>query len=389
MHLIIITEVFFPDRIGGAGRYVYSLAKGLVTQGHKVTVIARQLNALSFRQDIEAIEVFRADWEGVFFGLRPFVYPFSLQRIFREIEKYRSVDGVIFNQPFSTFSLLGLKEIKNLKKIYIFHSSWADELRVMRGYGRLAPAQLLLRDIEQAVLRRIPRIVVLSEFSRNRIVELYGIDKEKITVIPSGVDTDKFQPGFDKPGLRHKFGLPQEAFILFTVRNLVPRMGLDNLIVAFAKVVKQFPSAYLIIAGGGFLKKDLKSLAGKLGLSARINFTGPLKEEILRSYYQAADLFILPTRCLEGFGLVTLEALACGLPVLGTPVGATPEILNKFDPNFLFPGADPASLAAKIIEFIGSGPDLAQLSKSCREFVLREYSQEKWLNQMEAIFRSG
>ena len=129
----------------------------------------------------------------------------------------------------------------------------------------------------------------------------------------------------------------------------------------------------------------MKKLAKKLNLTERINFVGSVKQEVLYNYYQLADLFILPTRYLEGFGLVTLEAMASGLPVLGTPVGGTTEILSKFDKNFLFSGVDPQSMAKKISEFLNSKPDLVRLGLRCREFVLQEYSQEKWLDRIESF----
>lgn len=389
MNIVIVTEVFFPDRIGGAGKYIYSLSQGLIARGHKVTVITRRVDDLSRSEEIEGLKIYRVEWAGIFLPLRPLFFWLGLREIFKAIIKSQSCDLLVFNQPLAAFLSLLLKETRGLRKVHIFQSSWADELMVMRGIrggGRFKPLLLLMRRMERAVLEQIPRIVVLSEFSKNRIVGPYGIDADKITVIPPAVDTDRFKPEADKQSLRRKFGLPEDALILLTVRNLVPRMGLDSLIVAFKDVVKKFPHAYLVIAGSGFLENKLRVLAERLDLTPRVNFAGRLTEEALRNYYQLADLFILPTRCLEGFGLVTLEAMASGLPVLGTPVGATPEILSRFDASFLFAGTDPCAIAGKICGFLDSKPDWAQLGKRCREFVLREYSKEKWLNQMEGLF---
>lgn len=401
LKVIVITEVLYPDLIGGAGRYVQALSIGLVKRGEQVTIITRHLDDLPKREEEEKVTIFRVDWGRVFALFRPFVFWFSLQRAISRIRMEEPADIIFFNQPFSAFFALLSKDIGTAKKIYNFQSSWADELEIMarikdlKWYclGRIIkrwlyrPILFLMSKMEGSVLRKNQRIIVLSQFSKDRIIELYSIPSGKIEVIPPAIDTGMFVPNQDKKSLRRKFNLSPNDFILITVRNLVPRMGIDNLIIAFKEVVKKHPRAYLIIVGGGFMKKKLKLLAKKLNLIKNINFAGSLKDDELFSYYRLADLFILPTRYLEGFGLVTLEAMASGLPVLGTPVGGTVEILSKFDQNFLFADSSPQSMAKKILEFMNSKPDMIQLAKRCREFVLQEYSQEKWLNRMENFLR--
>ena len=93
-------------------------------------------------------------------------------------------------------------------------------------------------------------------------------------------------------------------------------------------------------------------------------------------YYQSADIFVLPTRALEGFGLVTVEALLSGIPVLGTPVGATPEIIEKIDKNIFFQDTTPKSIAKLIIEYLKSPDLIRNLRTKCREYVLKNYSWE-------------
>ena len=103
-----------------------------------------------------------------------------------------------------------------------------------------------------------------------------------------------------------------------------------------------------MIGGAGPLDAALREMAAREGLAERVRFAGFIPESRLPSYYRMADLFVLPTRELEGFGLVTLEALASGVPVAGTPVGGTPEILSRLEPNLLFKDATAASMAETI-----------------------------------------
>ena len=127
-------------------------------------------------------------------------------------------------------------------------------------------------------------------------------------------------------------------------------MGLENLIVAFNELQKKAADIQLVIGGNGPLEDELMGLARSFGIEKKVHFTGFISEEQLPLYYQMADLFVLPTKELEGFGLVTLEAMASGLPVIGTPVGGTKEILTKFNTEFLFDDTTPESIATLALE---------------------------------------
>ena len=115
--------------------------------------------------------------------------------------------------------------------------------------------------------------------------------------------------------------------------------------------------------------------------------------DLLPKYYTAADFFILPTRYLEGFGLVTPESMACGTPVLGTPVGATKEILSLFDLDLLFGNASPEAMAtgirSAVQRYVNDKKAYDKLRGQCQEFAQKHYSWERHINQLTSIIRSG
>jgi glycosyltransferase involved in cell wall biosynthesis len=166
-------------------------------------------------------------------------------------------------------------------------------------------------------------------------------------------------------------------------------MGLKNLIIAFNDLIKQKAEISLVIGGEGKLKHGLIALARSLGIEDHIHFVGFISEEQLPSYYQMADIFVLPTKELEGFGLVTLEAMASGLPVLGTPVGGTKEIIGKFDSSFLFKSPNPDSMVELISEkyqLIKRDPQRWQeISHRFRKFVEENYSWKKNIDTLEEL----
>jgi len=234
--------------------------------------------------------------------------------------------------------------------------------------------------------------MVLSEYTREKLESIYRMPTSKVCVIPGGVDLERFRPSTNKARIRTRLDLPEEKYILFTVRNLVPRMGLENLISAFKIVLSKHSDLYLVIGGQGPLGPSLKEQAKRHGIDSYVRSVGFIPDEELPCYYQMADLFILPTRELEGFGLVTVEALASGLPVLGTPVGGTTEILAKLGPDYLFNDLTTESIAAGILKALdgwGKNPSAYKtISKTCRQVAKKHYSWENHVSKLEELFYS-
>jgi glycosyltransferase involved in cell wall biosynthesis len=144
----------------------------------------------------------------------------------------------------------------------------------------------------------------------------------------------------------------------------------------------------LVIGGSGALRSALEEQVASLGLQQNVRFAGFIPEERLADYFGVADLFVLPTRVLEGFGLVTVEALACGTPVLGTPIGGTQEILRRFDRDFLFRSVEAPDLAEGILRQLPRVEGNPDLRERCREFSLQHYSWGVLVEQVEALMLS-
>jgi glycosyltransferase involved in cell wall biosynthesis len=167
-------------------------------------------------------------------------------------------------------------------------------------------------------------------------------------------------------------------------------MGLENLVAA-VKLLDDVAGLRLAIAGSGSTQR-LKAQSEALSLGDRVWLLGRVSEEDLPRWYRAADLFVLPTLAFEGFGLVTAEALASGTPVVGTPVGATPELLTPLEPRLVSRGTAPEDLAVAI----RSGLSLATpaFRTRCREFALARFSWStgvvSWERALEdVISRNG
>ena len=210
-------------------------------------------------------------------------------------------------------------------------------------------------------------------------------------MIPGGVDVNAFcplGPDEDPSALREALGWPTDPPVLLTVRRLEARMGLENLILAAGQIVQRSPELdFLIVLGGkGSLGDKLEALVKQNDLEDRVRLVGMISRENLPHYYRSANVFILPTLSIEGFGLVTVEALASGLPVLGTPVGGTVEILKGVDESLLFPGATPEALSRRIEKYLRNPKPFEGLKSRCREHAVQYYSWEKVVDLIEDEF---
>ena len=211
-----------------------------------------------------------------------------------------------------------------------------------RGKSSLGSAVEIYREKS---VPRSDRFITLSQYMKRMLVDSYGIQEARISVIPGGVSVDQFKQSISRQEARSRLTLPLNRPIILTVRRLERRMGLHNLIEAMREVVKSQPEVLLLIAGKGSLRNELDQDIGSKNLSQNIRMMGTVTDQMLPLLYRAADFSIVPSTDYEGFGLTLIESLASGTPVLGTPVGAIPEILLPFSKSLLLEGVSPRLLA--------------------------------------------
>jgi glycosyltransferase involved in cell wall biosynthesis len=198
-----------------------------------------------------------------------------------------------------------------------------------RGTLPLIARHRLRRPQLRFALRRAARLIAVSESLKDSAVEL-GVPPERVRVIENGVDPEVFHAA-DRVEARRALGLAKYGPLLVSVGTLAPRKGFHLVIEAMAALSKRYPKIRFAIVGGagaeGAMGEELRQLAARLGLGERVIFAGPRRREELAAWYSAADLFVLASSH-EGCPNVVLEALACGTPVVATPVGNVPEILS-------------------------------------------------------------
>ena len=396
MNILMLTDVFFPDTIGGAGRVAYHVGLGLSQKGHDVHIITRNTDEkltdeeqLSPNMKIHRFNYPQKESPTLFISEIKKSYILAKQLVLKI-----DFDMICTHQSLVALGPIRLKYLKKLPLVYYYHSPWHEEYLIKKSLigkpginTRLVAC--IMRWMENTVVSKADRVIVLSDYMRNKVSQLHHYPENKIVKIPGGIDLDRFHlPDEGKVVAKSSLNFPQDKTIFLTVRNLVPRMGLENLINAFNASEVLQRKALLLIGGKGPLEQELRSKVYNNNLKDVIRFLGHIPDQDLPTFYQAADFFILPTEKLEGFGLVILESMACGTPVLGTPVGAIPEVIGSFDKNLVFDGPDSSDIQQRL-ENVLSSPEIYSYSPSaCRDFVENSFSWEKVVEMLEEEMKS-
>ncbi len=380
MDILVFIDSFGTDSMGGARRVFFETGKLLAKNGNRVRAICRKDGYFSGGK-MGGIEfIVYDDFPGG--QLKKLIHYRRKIATLADAEISASKpDLAIFHSSSAVFGLRKIKPLKDIPKVYYFHSPWNREYEIARQ-GKTGLLSSFLSKIRKGYDRRNLKwangIVVLSEYMKGELVSEHpAAGKKPTVVIPGGADTEIFRPPEnheEKKTLRAKFGFDPDIPIILTTRRLVKRTGVDILIEAFAAAKDRFPDgSKLVITGDGPLRRNLVRIAKNKGISGDVVFTGFLEREELPEYYRLADLYVLPTLELEGFGLSTVEALSSGLPVVATNVGGTKEILDKVPARLLVPPGDIHTLSEKMVWALNN-PDIKETGKQGRNLAEKTFN---------------
>jgi glycosyltransferase involved in cell wall biosynthesis len=252
------------------------------------------------------------------------------------------------------------------------------------GRLRLLASAALNNRLERECLARADAITCDSEYARQRVAAIHGGPvASRMRVVPGWVDTRRFVVVEDRAAAKALLGWPLDRPVLFCLRRLVPRMGLDRLLEAVAIARHAGARFHLVLAGQGPLREALDARARALGVADGVMMAGRADETLLPMMYGAADAFVLPSAELECFGLVALESLACGRPVLASPVAAVPELVGAIEPRWLARDAGAEAIAVLLTDYV-AGKLPAHAPSALRSFAEERFAQNACLQTLVA-----
>jgi glycosyltransferase involved in cell wall biosynthesis len=367
---------WFPKTPGGLDRYVYELAHHLAKAQEQVELFGLgvpEVQAGSLVKLTNLADLGSPIYKRLWTARNNFLN--------RKIIKPDAI-----NLHFALYSLPLLKNLPaGVPVTFTFHGPWALESQLEGPTKLRVKLEVLIqRWIEDRVYRSCDRFIVLSKAFGTLLHHEYGIPWDKIHIIPGGVDTSRFQPSLSREEARARLNWPIGRRILFTPRRLVNRMGLDKLLNSLIQVKVQVPDVWLAIAGKGPLREALEGQVRELGLENDVSFLGFLPDEHLPVAYQAADLTVVPSQSLEGFGLILLESLACGTPAVCTPVGGMPEVLLPFYPPLITESTDEAAITARLVQLLNGEIELPS-REACHTYASTNFAWETIAQKVQQV----
>src|SRR6266550_3345868 len=344
MRILTAAHYWLPH-IGGIEFEAREQSRRLVARGHEVTVVSSRIadnRAVSYD---DGFPVHKVAASNVLEDRLRLPYPLYSPRLFGVAsELARDADVVLAHtHTFMTTVAAARAARRHRKPFVLIQNNPYIEYRfpldlVQKGADR---------TIARYTVRRADRLIAISEFTARYVERL--APGRAVTVMHLGTDRERFSPadGDRRVEIRRRLGLPVDAFVALTVRRLFYRNGLDTLLDA-AVELRDRDSLHLVIGGSGPERDEIEDRIRREGGLPNVRVVGFIPDDDLPDYYRAADVFLLPTRTAEGFGLVLMEAAASGIPSIATDSGAPREVVAAGVTGVLVPPGAAAALASAI-----------------------------------------
>ncbi len=369
---------------GGMSVYIREVARELGKRGHQIDIYTRYSNG----KHQPVIDLF-ANVRLVHLSIphngnlsRLALYPY-LSDFFRSMKDFKSQQDIEYDLIHSHYWLSGrlgswAQELWNRPHVIMLHT--LGEVKNRTGVGQPEPELRIAAETE--LVNTCHRILAPTNRERENLMRYYGVSEQKIGVVPCGVNLDLFQPQ-EKQATRKQLGLDPDDIVLLYVGRFEPLKGIEMLLEAISHLNHYQRLRLVLVGGDGDQSPEsqlLRQKALSLGIKDKVLFAGRVDQKYLPPYYSSADVLVISSH-YESFGLVGLEALACGRPVVSTPVGAMESLIQHSQAGQIVSDTQPRSLA-KGIESIITNHRLPQ-ADSIRKSVL-EYS---WSNIAAAIIK--
>ncbi|MDC0387455.1 glycosyltransferase family 4 protein [Gammaproteobacteria bacterium] len=403
MKILVVTDGVFPFTMGGSHRLIFESCSKLSDMGHSMTCLVPATNDKSHFKINDSSLDGNLNFDVHQFATNARFKLFKAQKFFTMFKNY--IDKNLLLSEYDIINVHYFPALFSLRKLindrrffYTFHGPWAAEVRLSyKGrvdgnifsvisfiyYFLVLPATFIAALIEGYLLRKCKKIMVISNYAKKYLINTYKVPEERISINYCGVDLDKF---YYDPSDVYKEYRDKSLKVFITIRRLEKRMGLDLLVRAAYKLKKTESNFIILIYGKGIHEKYLRDLIIKYNVHDKVKLAGYLPENMIRNVISSADLFILPSLDLEGFGLVVLESMACGTPVLVSPIGGAREVVSLYDDNYILDSLEINAISEHLSRIINNNFEFKNNRQDLTRFVASRYSWNRFSRGMLNFF---
>ncbi len=361
-----------PAIVGGLSRHVFHLARGLAADGHAVTVYTRghpDAPSVEVNHGVRVVRVDEYPPRIAFDDLLPWVLAFNIALLHHA---QADLDGdppdiLHAHDWLVAYAGAALKDLHALPLVATVHATEHG-----RHQGHLPGAlNRLIHQVEWWLTFEAGRVITCSDFMRREVTRIFELPPDKVEVIPNGVDLATFAPA--DPGGRARARTDGRGPVVLFAGRLEFEKGVQTVLEALPLIDRVVDGVRFVVAGAGRHRAELEDRARALGVERRVRFEGFVGEERLRELYRSADLVIVPS-LYEPFGLVALETMACGTPVIAADTGGLKEIVDHEITGLRFRPGDARSLAAVAARLLTDGRLGRRLALQARSALAERHS---------------
>lgn len=370
---ILVFAWFYLPFVGGAELFLRAIAERLRDRFDFVIVTSRLRRSLPAVERAPGVTVVRV---GFGTALDKFLYLAAAPLRALRLGRFDVVHAVMVSG--GAFAAAAYLKTRRVPSLLTLQDGDSEEY-VRRYLGPLFATYAPLH-------RRFDRVHAISSYLAQRAVR-YGVEADAITVVPNGCDPhlfDEAPPQLGDAALRRDLRLDGTRVVV-SVSRLVLKNGIDRLLQAFPAILREIPEGALLLVGEGEDRPALERLAGELGIAARVRFVGAVPHATVARYLRLAEVFARPSLS-EGLGTAFLEAMACGLPVVGTRTGGIPDFLIDERTGLFCDPARPDTIASAIVRLLRDGALAAELGRAGRTLVSDRYRWEAVAAQIGALY---
>jgi glycosyltransferase involved in cell wall biosynthesis len=367
--VLMLTWEYPPHLVGGLARHVHALAKEMAVQGHDVHVITRAapgMPADAMEDGVHVVRVAPYFQEPPDFRLWVCHLNYALmEAAVRVAETCEGPMVVHAHDWLVAYAARGVKSLFHIPLVATIHATEHGRHNGIHDQG-----QQYINDVEWWLTYEAWKVVVCSQAMRNEVRYLFGLGDDKVAVIPNGIDLKAPMAGGRVPP-REQYAGPGER-IIYHIGRLVPEKGVGVLLEAMPAILRRH-HAKLVVAGTGPYGEELKWRAYHLGISDRVHFAGWVDDVTAQALYRYADVAVVPST-YEPFGIVALEAMAAGAPLVASDVGGLAEIVRHEDNGLKALPGHAGSLAEQIDRLLTNRALAERLAANARREVEERYT---------------
>jgi len=384
MNLLMLSDVYFP-RVNGVSTSIRTFARSLARMGHNVTIVAPDYGAGSGQEQHDGqgeFEVIRVPARVIFFDPEDRFMQAQAARHVRQQLASREWDVIHIHTPFRAHAMgIALSRELGAPTVETYHTYFEEYVGHYLPWLPTALGRFVARAASRKLCHGVDHLIVPSA-QMVEVLQRYGITTPH-TVLPTGIDLTEFQGG-DGAGFRARHGIAADQPTLVTVSRLSLEKNIAFLLRVVQRLVREFPELLFLIAGEGPDEPRLRRLAGELGIEGNVRFFGNLdRRTALLDAYKAGDAFVFASPT-ETQGLVLIEAMALGVPIVSTAVMGTAMVLR--DTHSAMIASEDVEAFAEQTALVLRSPELRARLSAAGPTDARRWSSETLMREVESLY---